>query len=266
MSGKTARVCPLVCGRGMKADGDTYVAVREPPSRRERESKREPTSKRKPVVKREPPRRRDEVHERGATRARGQACSLWVQQPELRVAYLPGRAPLLHLRLWRYAADYLPVATMRLCRARERHGARADRTRSPRSASTGLCFSVDYPFENFSGAAGWFDNAVIGEAHRRKIGRTNATKLFKLKGRMSCDPFPRLGLRIIRNGSCRSIDIRFRCQPASQNALSRLHSATQLFMGWHLYWRDGRVRACAPPLRRSSGSLPWLPRLLGRSQ
>ena len=126
VSGKTARVCPLVCGRGMKADGDTYVAVREPPSRRERESKREPTSKRKPVVKREPPRRRDEVHERGATRARGQACSLWVQQPELRVAYLPGRAPLLHLRLWRYAADYLPVATMRLCRARERHGARAD--------------------------------------------------------------------------------------------------------------------------------------------
>ena len=43
VSGKTARVCPLVCGRGMKADGDTYVAVREPPSRRERESKREPT-------------------------------------------------------------------------------------------------------------------------------------------------------------------------------------------------------------------------------
>jgi hypothetical protein len=114
VSGKTARVCPLVCGRGMKADGDTYVAVREPPSRRERESKREPTSKRKPVVKREPPRRRDEVHERGATRARGQACSLWVQQPELRVAYLPGRAPLLHLRLGRYAADYLSIATMRL--------------------------------------------------------------------------------------------------------------------------------------------------------
>ena len=76
VSGKTARVCPLVCGRGMTADGDTCVAVREPPSRREREKKREPTSKRKPVVKREPPRRRDsrrrrdEVRERGATRAR----------------------------------------------------------------------------------------------------------------------------------------------------------------------------------------------------
>ncbi len=76
VSGKTARVCPLVCGRGMKADGDTCVAVREPPRRRERESKREPTSKRKPVVKREPPRRRDgrrrrdEVRERRATRSR----------------------------------------------------------------------------------------------------------------------------------------------------------------------------------------------------
>ena len=30
VSGKTARVCPLVCGRGMKADGDTYVAVLNP--------------------------------------------------------------------------------------------------------------------------------------------------------------------------------------------------------------------------------------------
>ena len=42
-------------------------------------------------------------------------------------------------------------------------------------------FSVDYPFEAFSDAAGWFDNAEIGEADRRKIGRTNAMKLFKLK-------------------------------------------------------------------------------------
>jgi 2,3-dihydroxybenzoate decarboxylase len=45
-----------------------------------------------------------------------------------------------------------------------------------------VMFSVDYPFEDFSDAAGWFDNAAIGEADRRKIGRTNAMKLFKLKG------------------------------------------------------------------------------------
>jgi hypothetical protein len=28
----------------------------------------------------------------------------------------------------------------------------------------------------------WFDDAPIGEADRLKIGRTNAQKLFKLKG------------------------------------------------------------------------------------
>ena len=42
-------------------------------------------------------------------------------------------------------------------------------------------FSVDYPFEHFSDAAGWFDDAEISEVDRRKIGRTNAMKLFKLK-------------------------------------------------------------------------------------
>ncbi|HKA79719.1 MAG TPA: amidohydrolase family protein, partial [Xanthobacteraceae bacterium] len=45
-----------------------------------------------------------------------------------------------------------------------------------------VMFSVDYPFEDFSDAAGWFDKAEISEADRRKIGCTNALKLFKLKG------------------------------------------------------------------------------------
>ena len=45
-----------------------------------------------------------------------------------------------------------------------------------------VMFSVDYPFDDFSDAAGWFDNAEISEADRHKIGRTNAMKLFKLKG------------------------------------------------------------------------------------
>ena len=45
-----------------------------------------------------------------------------------------------------------------------------------------VMFSVDYPFEDFGEAAEWFDHANIGEADRRKIGRTNAMKLFKLKG------------------------------------------------------------------------------------
>jgi 2,3-dihydroxybenzoate decarboxylase len=45
-----------------------------------------------------------------------------------------------------------------------------------------VMFSVDYPFEDCSEAAAWFDKAEISEADRRKIGRTNALKLFKLKG------------------------------------------------------------------------------------
>ena len=45
-----------------------------------------------------------------------------------------------------------------------------------------VMFSVDYPFEDFSDAADWFDHAPISETDRRKIGRTNAMKLFKLPG------------------------------------------------------------------------------------
>ncbi|HKF11737.1 MAG TPA: amidohydrolase family protein [Xanthobacteraceae bacterium] len=43
-----------------------------------------------------------------------------------------------------------------------------------------VMFSVDYPFEDFSDAADWFDQAPITETDRRKIGRTNAMRLFKL--------------------------------------------------------------------------------------
>src|SRR5262245_11252480 len=45
-----------------------------------------------------------------------------------------------------------------------------------------VMFSVDYPFEDFSDAADWFDHAQISDSDRRKIGRTNAMKLFKLAG------------------------------------------------------------------------------------
>lgn len=43
-----------------------------------------------------------------------------------------------------------------------------------------IMFSSDYPFEQVSHAASWFDTIEIGEAERRKIGRLNAKKLFKL--------------------------------------------------------------------------------------
>ena len=41
-------------------------------------------------------------------------------------------------------------------------------------------FSTDWPFENIDHAADWFDAASIADADRRKIGRENAQKLFKL--------------------------------------------------------------------------------------
>jgi predicted TIM-barrel fold metal-dependent hydrolase len=45
-----------------------------------------------------------------------------------------------------------------------------------------IMFSTDWPFENIDHAALWFDTCPISEADRLKIGRTNALKLFKLKG------------------------------------------------------------------------------------
>jgi gamma-resorcylate decarboxylase len=44
-----------------------------------------------------------------------------------------------------------------------------------------ILFSTDYPFENVDHASVWFDSAAISEADRRKIGRTNASNLFKLR-------------------------------------------------------------------------------------
>jgi 2,3-dihydroxybenzoate decarboxylase len=50
------------------------------------------------------------------------------------------------------------------------------------SGADRIMFSVDYPFEDFSDAAQWFDNAEISEEARRKIGRINALRLFGLPG------------------------------------------------------------------------------------
>jgi len=44
-----------------------------------------------------------------------------------------------------------------------------------------IYFSADYPFERMEDAANWYDSSkVISEEQRKKIGRTNAIKLFKL--------------------------------------------------------------------------------------
>jgi 2,3-dihydroxybenzoate decarboxylase len=43
-----------------------------------------------------------------------------------------------------------------------------------------ILFSTDWPFENIDHAAKWFDAAPISEDDRRKIGRENAVRLFRL--------------------------------------------------------------------------------------
>src|ERR1051326_5901436 len=44
-----------------------------------------------------------------------------------------------------------------------------------------VMFSIDWPFEAVDEGCAWFDKAQIDEAERKKIGRDNAIKLFKLK-------------------------------------------------------------------------------------
>jgi 2,3-dihydroxybenzoate decarboxylase len=44
-----------------------------------------------------------------------------------------------------------------------------------------VMFSIDWPFEAVDEGAQWFDKAQIAEADRKKVGRDNAIKLFRLK-------------------------------------------------------------------------------------
>ena len=44
-----------------------------------------------------------------------------------------------------------------------------------------IMFSTDWPFENVDHAALWFDECSISEDDRRKIGRANAVRLFRLE-------------------------------------------------------------------------------------
>jgi 2,3-dihydroxybenzoate decarboxylase len=43
-----------------------------------------------------------------------------------------------------------------------------------------ILFSIDYPFESFEDACGWYDAIDLNEGAKRKIGKENAAKLFKL--------------------------------------------------------------------------------------
>ena len=43
-----------------------------------------------------------------------------------------------------------------------------------------VLFSIDVPYENMNTATEWFDNALLSENDRHKIGRDNAKRLFRL--------------------------------------------------------------------------------------
>jgi 2,3-dihydroxybenzoate decarboxylase len=43
-----------------------------------------------------------------------------------------------------------------------------------------ILFSIDYPFENFHDACSWWDAITLNDIDKKKIGKGNAAKLFKL--------------------------------------------------------------------------------------
>ena len=46
-----------------------------------------------------------------------------------------------------------------------------------------ILFSIDYPFESFEDACGWYDAVDLSFGSKRKIGKENAAGLFKLGSR-----------------------------------------------------------------------------------
>jgi 2,3-dihydroxybenzoate decarboxylase len=50
-----------------------------------------------------------------------------------------------------------------------------------------ILFSIDYPFENFEDACRWFDACEVDDTDKRKIGKENARRLFKLDEFKDCD-------------------------------------------------------------------------------
>jgi len=52
-----------------------------------------------------------------------------------------------------------------------------------------VLFSVDYPYEQMSSAARWFDDAQFSNALKLKVGRENANRLFGLKLKPVSTPF-----------------------------------------------------------------------------
>ena len=50
-----------------------------------------------------------------------------------------------------------------------------------------ILFSIDYPFESFDDACVWYDKMELDEETKRKIGKDNAKKLFKLGDFKDCD-------------------------------------------------------------------------------
>lgn len=75
--------------------------------------------------------------------------------------------------LWITTSGHFSTPTLQFCMAE----VSADR----------ILFSIDYPFESFGDACPWFDSMEMTETDRRKIGKDNARRLFKLDGFKDCD-------------------------------------------------------------------------------
>ena len=107
----------------------------------------------------------------------GLPCSIW--RIDNRIARTLGARPKAKLPLGRYLRENFYITTS---------GNFHTQTLTEVMLEIGsdrILFSVDYPFEDMSLAAEWFDRAAISEADRSKIGQSNAMRLFRIESARS---------------------------------------------------------------------------------
>jgi gamma-resorcylate decarboxylase len=102
----------------------------------------------------------------------GLPCSIW--RIDNRVSRTFGAKPKAKLPIGHYLRENFYITTS---------GNFRTQTLTEVMAEVGVdrvLYSVDYPFEDMSEAANWFDHSAISEPDRLKIGRSNARQLFHI--------------------------------------------------------------------------------------
>ena len=102
----------------------------------------------------------------------GLPCSIW--RIDNRIARTLGARPKAKLPLGQYLRENLYITTSGNFRTQTLTEVMLE------IGADWILFSVDYPFEDPSLAAEWFDRAAISETDRSKIGRSNAVRLFRM--------------------------------------------------------------------------------------